>query len=285
MKSLEMCLLGLYTALIEDVRRYYPRDIIEWKRDESRLRSVLEARGSKFVTIDLVAIGKHFDRCLSNDTFIPSGLPYQKVRKKGSVIPRLFGGLLIKVFKEDGSLRENVEITAVSLLRELYYASKKVRNDCDPSATFKVVKEFFDTEKEIRHPTCNWDDDDLSVPGSSNLHLGDATGTGCYRTTQEQQFDLFPEARAAIDGSFSTELDVCQRVADLLSCDLGELPWSSVLSKHGPGAVSDQKKGKSKYAFPNWPLKLELEFPAVGFAIFSEFLWLDVLERGYSGLN
>lgn len=112
MKNLKDDLLGLYTALIEDVCRYYPEDVPEWRRTQVHLRSIMEARGTKFFTIDLVAAGKHFDSCLSAARFVRSGLPHQRPRKSKWVVPRLFEGLLTRVFHENGTLRQDVDKTA-----------------------------------------------------------------------------------------------------------------------------------------------------------------------------
>lgn len=287
MKSLETRLLGLYTALITDVSRYYPRDAIEWKRDETRLRSAVNLRGSKFITLDLVAVGKHFDKCLSTELYIPSHLPFQKARKKGEVVPRLFGGLLRRVFNSDGKLRQDVDLTAVSLLRQLYYAGKKVQHDCDDSATYKTVAEFFDVEMDCRSPDLRWDCDDLGCSIDVRHHLRDAVPDGMPGADAQLRLPLLDlQGRSSLGTYPSRELlDTVQLLADIVSNDIGEVTYDALKPKHGPGAVSDLPRKSLKYSFPNWPLKLELSFPASTFALPNEGFFEEAIEGGVVKLS
>lgn len=285
MKSHEASLLGLYASLLKDVEAYYPRDSIEWRRDSSRLLFIMEHQGSKFFTIDLVLCGKHFDRCLSQGSFSPSNLSNQRQRR-GAVIPRLFGGLLLKVFHENGTIRSDVDMTAVSLSRQLYYAAKKVRHNCDPKATFQVVKEFFDVEADCRHPSLDWGGDTLDSPTSPRNHLRDSLDGGMLEKYGQRQLAL-EDSRSSVAPELSDPLtlDVVQRLADIISCDIGDLTYDEVRPKHGPGAVSDSKGSRSKYSFPHWPKKLELSFPSIEFALPNASFFDEAMERGVLGLS
>ncbi len=281
MKSLDQRLLGLYTSIITDVGRYYPKDAIEWKRDETRLRSAVDLRGSKFITIELVAAGKHFDRCLSNELYIPSHLAFQRPRKKGEVVPRLFGGLLRRVFDGSGKLRQDVDITAVSLLRQLYYAGKKVKHECDDSATFKEVAAFFNVEMDCRDPSYCWDSDDLGISNHVRHHLRDALPDGLPRTDAQYELALLDLQGQHHTGTYPSIalVDTIQLLADLVANDIGEVTYDAIMPKHGPGAVSDLKDRGLKYSFPNWPLKLELSFPASTFALPNEGFFQEAVDN------
>lgn len=266
MKSHETVLLGLYTALIEDVRRYYPEDAVDLGRDLSRLQSLVEARGSKFFTIDLVAAGKHFDLCLSVGTFTPSGLPCQGPRRRGA-IPKLFSGMLLKVFDLNGELRSNIDPQSIFFLRQLYYAAKKVEMECDPQATFNVVREFFDVEANMRRPTLQWDSDILDDGIRDYPSFTREVTDPC----REQLSLPFPGidpglAREDVLPDWSVTL---QRVADVVAVSMGEVPWTSLRPHHGPGAVSDSS-WFDKYQFSNWPEKLQRCFPKELYAFANE---------------
>lgn len=275
-KSLEYLLLGLYDALIDDVCAYYPGDIVEWRRDRSHLHKIIEARGSKFITIDLVACGKHFDKCLSQASFKLSGYPHQGGRRKGSQIPRLFGGLVSKVFNEDGMLRDDVDTLAASLLRQLYYAGKKVKHEPDPSTTYSVVEEFFDIEGHCRNPDLRWDLDNLDCESNTGISLSDSVfDLQSSRNGTQLDFGFSQEGACMPDRNLQSLLGLCQQLADLVSIDLGEFTGIDCFPRHGPGAVCDVKGWVSKYSFPHWPHKLETVFPATAFAFANESQYLD----------
>lgn len=278
MKSHERVLLRLYACIVTDIARSSPRDAISLKRDLSRLQALVETRGSKVLTIDLVSAGKHFDRCLANETLTPFSIPGFRVRK-GGPIPSLFSGMILRVFNDDGSLKSNVDIDAIRSLRQLFYAAKKIRMECDDRATRTVVREFFDIESSLRSPTLPWDTDALDLGTHFDRHLAD----------QGRDQDLDQRSLPGLDYSESVRyplidsrlLDLIQRVADMVSVQIGTLPFYSLQPKHGPGAVSDPSD-EGKYSFPHWPMKLELTFPSALYAFANEGLVGDATAPGLS---
>lgn len=261
MKSLETNLLGLYGALVDDLCAFYPEENQEWMRDLTRLTFLVSKRGSLFITVDLPEVGKHLDRCLSNSIFLPSRLPGQG-RLRGCPMPRLFGALYTKIFDTNGLLREDVDIVAVKLLRQLYYAGKKVHHDCSPKALYRAVKEFFDVEKEIRAPTLDWDGDPLLLALPTSIHLHDDAGLA---SVEPSLFGDYPNERRS--PSFHACVELTQRLADVFSTQIGEIPIERMSPRHGPGAVSDLKAGMNKYSFHSWSEKLEQCFPYDQFAV------------------
>lgn len=292
MKSQEIHLLGLYAAMVDDCRRYYPGDAREWSRDLTRLRSAVESRGSKFLTIELPNLGKHFDRCLSRGSYsTPRDMDKLSFmsRRRGEILPKLFWALTSRIFyRHSGVLRPDVDVMAISLLRQLLFAAKKVRIANEPRTTFEAVRKFFNVEEECRRPSYCWDCDNL---------LGDSQPVPTLWDGSEEPYDvdilplpLSDKYRRSSSGSDSTGNDrplkryasylpiwedvlsdgtceVVQQVADCLAIDIGLMSLSDFRPKHGPGAVSDLSLGVSKYSFPNWPMKLELEFPSDEFAV------------------
>jgi hypothetical protein len=267
MKSYDTFLLGVYDALLDDIASFYPEGATEWRRTQARLRCLLNTRGLRYFTIDLVAAGKHFDQCLSSGQYTPNGLAGMAI-PKGCAIPRLFGGLLRLVFgRRGGKLRLDADTQAISFLRQLFYTAKKVRMDCDDSRTYETVREFFDIEKKVRHPTLNWDGDVLDLTAADALHIGEQEQRW-DPSGRQMSFDFCPPGETSLRANAPGLLDLIQRVADILSSDFGVVTLSEILPKHGPGAVSD-KGGESKFDFPTWPEKLNSTFPSDEFAFYN----------------
>lgn len=275
MKSYDIFLQGVLCAILDDVAQWYPEGATEWKRAQARLRSLVKTRGVRFLTVDLVAAGKHFDRCLEVGAYIPSKLPGQAARK-GLAVPRLFEGLLVRVFsRTSGKLRRNADICAISFVRQLYFAAKKIKMEAPEHATFNTVAEFFGIEKAQRSSSLPWGEDTLFGPGPVlQLHITD--GLPEPRNTNEPEFEFVsnsPKPKLGLRESYPGLLETIQQVADVVSSDLGWLEYSEITPRHGPGAVAD-KFGESKFDFPNWPAKLENSFPSSFFAYYREGSWL-----------
>ena len=128
--SYDSYVLGLYNAVLKDIGVQFPQLQKDLGRDYSRLSSCVETRGLSFLMIDLVDFGKHFDKCLAEQRLTLSGLPFQRAYKKETVVPRLFKGLLLRVFTPRGELRTDCDVHAVRALRQLYYMVKKFRIAC-----------------------------------------------------------------------------------------------------------------------------------------------------------
>ena len=276
MKSYDKFLLGVLGAILKDVASWYPEGATEWMRAQARLHSLVKTRGVRFLTVDLVAAGKHFDRCLEVGAYSPSNLPGQASRE-GLAVPRLFEGLLVRVFsRTSGKLRRNVDITAISYLRQLYYAVKKIRMDANDSATYKTVAEFVSIEEAQRNPSLPWDEDTL-CDRNARLRLHIADGMRLSPGLEEPTFGFSEEhdaPRLGVSDLYPGVLDTIQHVADIVSSGLGSLDLLGITPRHGPGAVAD-RQGESKYDFPHWPQKLEGSFPSGFFAYYREGSWLD----------
>jgi hypothetical protein len=269
----------LVETVLRDYLELYPTDRIEVERDMSRLALMATNRGPKVYTIDLPALGKHFDKCLSEGRLTASGLPLSRPATNRSKIPRLFREIYSRVFGSDGLLVSDVDIQAVRVLRQLFYAAKKFRATCEPLATYKAVEEFFNIEKEMRHASHSWDSDDLG-------DINDGTVSVCDNTVVDnlRQPDLF--------GPLDTDLpppclDSVQRTMDLVAAEIGGFNPSEWRYKHGPGAVADQRRYLNKFRFPTWPAKLDAVFPMDEFAFANSSFWVDMLQSndGYMGLS
>lgn len=275
MKSYVSYLQGLYTELLVEVSEYFPSLRLDCERDASRLLSLVESRGLSFLMIDLPTMGKHFDRCLSIGRLTRSSIPASRAYKNGSVIPRLFKGIHLRVFDEFGVLRVSPDVEAIRLLRQLYYAAKKLKVACSDSRTWEHVNEFFQTDREVRPPSLNWDEDVLRLDDLRNLHFGDSDYPRPPPCLLD--FDLGEQESLSLDWGLA---DVVQRTADIVASTLGRFDPTEWRTKHGPGAVADQRHTQFKYDFPSWPAKLSNVFPLSVFGFSSYTSWAAFVRCG-----
>nr|UJQ85907.1 MAG: putative replicase protein [Leviviridae sp.] len=273
MKSYVSYLEGLYNAMFSHIAEYDPTLRRDCERDASRLLSLVEQRGLPFFMVDLPAMGKHLDKCISTERLTLSGLPGFRAYCKRSTIPRLFKGMWLRVFDENGVLRIDADVVVVRFLRQLLYAAKKVKVPCSDSKTWEHVNEFFQIDREIRSPTLNWDEDEFRIDGIHDLHLGDHDILSPAPLLD--RCDSHSEQGGPspyLDFGFA---DAVQKTADIVAATLGGFNPSEWRTKHGPGAVADQRHTQFKYDFPTWPAKLDSVFPMSEFGFANYDHWVD----------
>lgn len=276
MESYVVYLQGLYTAMLSNIAEYDPTLRRDCERDASRLLSLVKQRGLPFLMVDLPAMGKHFDQCLAHELLTKSGIPGFRAYSRRSPIPRLFKGMWLRVFDDVGVLRDDPEVAMIRFLRQLLYAAKKVKVPCDDSKTWEHVNEFFEIDREIRSSSLNWDEDEFRIDDIHDLHLGDhdilsPAPLFDHHHNDDQQREPSPISYGLYDA--------VQRTADIVSATLGRFIPTEWRTKHGPGAVADQRHTQFKYDFPSWPVKLSTVFPldVFGFANYSD--WADFASR------
>lgn len=120
--------IALLLSLLTDVRRLEP-DVKGLDRDVITIKKRYKDEGDGFLTIALPAYCQALDRGLADGKFAcPPG--FKRVR--GGAIPRLFSGMLCKVFDiETGLLVESPSLTHVKCLREVLRLFKKLGGDDD----------------------------------------------------------------------------------------------------------------------------------------------------------
>lgn len=278
MKSQVSYIQGLYAALFQDLRDYYPTDFRhEWDRDESRLLTLSRNHGPKIFTIFLPDLAKDLDLSLSNGFFSCTPSPVTgKDSKRTS--PKLFRGLWRRIFEDNGNLSLDVDEVDVKFLRQLLLVAKKLKVDCDEHKTFKSVEEFFIIESETRSPTLNWALDDFCPDSANHLHLVDDYWSSRGRIGS--LFDNIDLDDTKTSDSLPGLIQTCQQVADFVFAEIGAFDPLDWHAKHGPGAVSDQKSNESKYSFRNWPDKLNSIFPLDVFAYANVGNWGDEVANG-----
>lgn len=257
-------------AILEDCMDIFPGDRQELLRDFARLSFLVERRGLALYTLDLPALGKHFDRCLSEGTYTKPNLPISGVRWNGKPIPKLFSGLVLRVFTRDGMLRFNADVNAIAALRQLYNFSKKLRIDCERRKHYDAVQTFVSIESDLPEPTLNWAEPWSLEDNLNRISFCDVDSLRDRRLSDSHGCRTRHDLHATL-----------QQVADRVATSLGEFSPGEWRPKHGPGAVSDQKQGENKYAFPTWTEKLDFVFPFAEFAFANLGLWSDIaIEQG-----
>lgn len=264
---------GLYCAMLKDIAERHPELRVDSERDYKRLLSLIETRGKPFYLVDLPAYGKHLDLCLSQGHLTKSGIPgFRSYRSRGP-IPQLFKGLFLRVFDDFGKLLNDPDVLSVSYLRQLCAVAKKLLIECPDSATWEQVHEFFKIDREVRSPSLDWDGDQLWLDSVTDLSFGDRVAG------LPSSLDLFEadgDPAPYIDGSY---YDTLQQVADAVTAEIGRFDASGWEFRHGPGAVSDLKGGSYKYDFPNWPDKLDAQFPYSEYAFANFASWAERVSR------
>jgi hypothetical protein len=284
--SLVSHLASYVHALSKDVAWAYLSNS-DWERDFSRLSHELARKGSRILTLDMPALGKHFDKCLDQSMYKPSKLYLGRVPKKGPQVPVFLRDLYLQVFDHEGKLRDTPKPEVIFLLRTLFMSAKKLRLPFSNRSLQSEVHNFLRIEHEIARPTLAWDSDDLfpsTLASHSDMQsgwLGSAEGRVSRRdetygggwTRADRKVGLRdildPGKFVEADGHnphrvTEVGLDMIQRVADIIVAQFGDfsLEEPSELPKHGPGAVAEGGKHINKYAFFNWPRKLQATFPA-----------------------
>jgi hypothetical protein len=112
------CLISVVKAILEDIAITYPSDRRGLERDLARLLLLVGTRGLTVFTLDFPAALKHFDSCLSGGAYTKSGVPCMASTRRG-VIPKLFQGILLRIFQPNGMLRSDAEHFAMAAYRQL----------------------------------------------------------------------------------------------------------------------------------------------------------------------
>ena len=256
-----------YRAIFQDWLGFHPEDHSETVRDDKRIALESSCRGLPFFTIDLPAIGKILDHALDTGLLVPSGLPHTRPYKRGSVIPRLFRGFWMRLFYDDGRLKEDIDPNDVAFFRTILYLGKKLKMDCAPRYVNDTVKEYYDVEKILPKSSDLWTDGFDGVSRDRIGHLLDL----CDRRDLLQPSD---HAMVRPSGDSSLFLSV-QLVLDRLAAELGFIEDAEIKPKHGPGAVSETVKDGYKYNFPSWNPRLEAVLPFSSYGVHSPEAFLE----------
>lgn len=271
---------GTLRALLVDCALQYPGLAKEFDRDFSRLSSAIDEHGIRFALDIMPRYRKHFDKCLDDGRLTASGLTHFGVDKRGGVIPRLFRGLILRVFDRSGTLQHCPDAEAVRYLRQLLGVFRKLRIESSNLARYEAIRDFFRTDMEVSLGTLDWDSKDhFDSSAADALSFVDLVST----KEDQNQGSLFPEPPSPqLSAEHAKKI---QQVADLICSVLGDFSPELWKLRHGPGAVSDQRFGSNKYSFKSWSERLERVFPYDMYAFANLSCAYDNLDAKNSPLN
>lgn len=290
--SLVTFLQGYIEALFLDIAPMYSQHS-EWKRDKSRLLHELAFQGERVLTLDMPAVGKHLERCLAEGLYVPGQCYLGSSVSKTVVVPGFLRDLYLQIFYSDGKLRDAPCVDAIFCIRQLAYGAKKLRLMYTKRSLKDEIDDFIFNEQTCRDHTFQWDCDDLfdrdgleasqdwDAPCLFSQHEMGAHSESCalplrmavpereisftdiVHGDDRQSEDLFPHEIQANGSIGRTELATLQSICDKVASGFGDLSIESPHErpKHGPGIVANQRKHTSKYAFNEWPRKLDAQFP------------------------
>lgn len=282
--SLTLYLCAYVERMFDDIRPTYTghRD---WERDKTRLQHEIRQHGSQIMTITLPSIGKSLDQALDVGQYRPLGTYLGKCRK-GEQVPVFLRNLFIQVFHpNDGMLRKDPCLSAVVDLRQLLLGCKKLELSCTQKRIYDEITDFYRTEAGNRYPTLDWGSD-APLSGSSRLSpgFGRISFTDLLEATPPKgdgfdpvpEFDFGDSTSTEVLSSYE-ELRLVQSTFDWIFAAMGDFSHEgSLLPRHGPGAVSDLKRGMSKYLFHDWPSKLDCIYPYDYYAV-HDFMFGEVV--------
>jgi hypothetical protein len=277
--SLVHSLEGYVLSVFQDIKPTYRR-VSDWERDKNRSLHELAIRGERFLTIDLPAIRKHFEKCLEEGLYVSSGVYLSGSVSKKVVVPAYLRDLYLQIFQEDGKLRHSPNIYAIADLRQWFEGFGKLKHRCKEGAIDDEVKNFITIENEIRRPCLNWLGDDLYHydTGGRTLSFEDLSSSD-----DGEQACLFEEPRKSLGAK---ESRILQQVCDILSTQLGDFHNENPdeLPKHGAGRVSNLARTECKFSFRAWPRKLDRIFPYDRYAVpdYGVELYLELTGEDYS---
>jgi len=278
MKSQVNALLHVQQGLRKDVQAAYPA-LKGLDFDFERLSLYCQTRGLTLFTLDLPNLDSLLLQGLETGRLVCNG-PLSKMVSKQVRVPRLFSGLWLRVFDRDACLRQGADVTAVFFLRQLCCLGKRIQVDCSPDRIQATLENYHGIERTLRPPTLRWGSDRLVVDEIGNqlsfadcafdssshtpLFGGKSNPKDCLTKEEEEEWwreyksrRLLTRAQQVCDlviGSFMPFCSVSQ------SSVLEEYGQGTSL-KHGPGAVAERRGESEKSDFPNWPAKLQSQFP------------------------
>lgn len=244
---------GVILSLFEDLRTAYPTLGGEIDRDISRLRRSIEQRGIHLLVVDLPAIGKHLDRCISDGEYKFLGLPLTKRVSKKVRVPKFLRELYLLIFEGSGRLKDDPSVEAILFLRQILFVGKKADLHCGPEAVVAEVQQMLRTDSELPIPEEVWN---AEFPAYSDFQVYQGFYTSpVYRCRIAENF---PASQRQELWDVLWALDIVSRE---LNTALGVYDFRDWRFRHGPGVVSTSPRGFSKYYWKSWSNRLENAFP------------------------
>jgi hypothetical protein len=275
MKSYVLMAFTIYAGILKDATTRWSNLEASLEKDLSYLSKAVEARGLPFLTILLPAMAKSLLKWLDQGVMdvqdVPQGYPMHQKK------PKLFGDFFDMIFDTQGRLRLDGDTEAIAFLYQLLSCCKNVELDCHPSRTKETLDEFFAIEENlpVSYPD-TWDSD---IPKWEPRYGHPLWGIRRFENDAQAAFPFDP-IHPGSNGHDLPWNDLRAYARKIVHGWLGSIPDWELEPRHGPGAVSEGLRG-DKYAFPNWPTKLENRFPYdwYGAGVLDHYSYPDHRER------
>jgi hypothetical protein len=138
-------LVALITALIRDAADLYASDPT---RDIETVTRRHGSEGEPFLTITLDAYRVAFEAALDAGTWDNIHIP--GFRKDGQ-LPAFLRGFVSRVFQRNGKLRQDPDVQAVAIIRQICGFAAKMRTDCDPRYVDAALTSFQEIDAKATH--------------------------------------------------------------------------------------------------------------------------------------
>jgi hypothetical protein len=157
-KTLEL-LHGFFVDLIAS-HQFASRDL---HKDENTITKRVSHEGISFLTQTMPTLGKAITKSFSTGTFVcPTGFS----KMKGTALPRFLGGLLKRVYKQNGELRRDLDQVVLTDLYQLTLMFYKLDLPYSKTKEQKVIENFVDVEGELERLQLDADDPILADAAS-----------------------------------------------------------------------------------------------------------------------
>jgi hypothetical protein len=252
-------LLHVYRCLFVDIGNTYPELREDLRKDYETLAALADERGINLFCVDLADVGKHLDRCLSEGQFMVCGIPLTGRCPKRIMYPEFLKGLWGLVFNECGTLKEDADDGAVTLLRQVYYLAKKAKLDCPHEAVLDEVRSFVETDRSLPEPEEAW----VTTESMQEVYQG-FFESSLYRARLEDH---------PLRDELSSFLQMLDKITSILAASLGPYQPADWKFRHGPGVISERRGTVNKYEFVNWSEMLESVFAFADCAFYNHSSW------------
>jgi hypothetical protein len=267
--SLETIAQEVLLAIFSDCEGALPT--LDLSIDRNRLRTLTSNRGIGFISLDLPNLDKMLTSGLEEGALTLFGPLSCRVSKKVRV-PKFLSGLWLLVFDSNGCLKDDASVDAIFFLRQISCFGKRLVLKCSDGIIKEAIGDFYAIDESLRPIELSWFDYECKLNVSST-------------SFKDELDDYVCDALSEQDRAYLTrDVQKLERICDAISITLGyydpytftgerhgrflegiDKPLGRAF-RHGPGAVSDMRKGMFKYAFPSWPSWLQDVFPFDAFA-------------------
>lgn len=265
-------LSNVYKNIFADALYAFPTLGDEFERDLSRLLRLSEQRGIHVFVVDLPAIGKHFDKCLSTGQYVPPHLPMTKAYGSVAVIPKFLRGLYLLIFEESGCLKEDYSAEAIIFVRQILFAAKKAELQCSEGKVRNEVAEFALVDRNLPEPEGFWSEPSTTVDRVLETYQGFGKSL-----LYKDRLECMDKGANLLHSVFLRNLDL---VSGLINSSLGSYSHEDWRFRHGPGAISETTKIVNKYCWRNWSERLENAFPIADCGYHNYGAWVASLING-----